>query len=106
LEANDNLPPPGKSIAGLSDERRMPRLGHIRLGHMVPNKSGKGEHPEELPYFRFDDEDIERWPAIRKIYGDEPTRLDVAFPLEEVPGRRQDGHAPNVYKMWRDELPL
>ena len=78
-----DLMPPGNHIAGMFDSRRMPRLGKVRLGHLVPNASGNGQHPEELPYFRFDDETLERWPTIRELYGDEPTRLDVCFPAED-----------------------
>lgn len=38
-------------IAGLSENRRLPRLGKIRLGVKVPNSSGSGEHPKAVDYF-------------------------------------------------------
>lgn len=79
-------------IRGLSDERRLPRLGYIRLGHKVKNKGGgsrcqcKGDqgciyctHPEETPHFVLRDA-----PGVAAVYGDTPTMLDVMVPLEAV----------------------
>jgi len=37
------------SIKGLSDRRRLPRLGKVRLGFKI--KSGTTEYPAELPFF-------------------------------------------------------
>lgn len=41
-------------LGGLSEVRRMPRLGKIRLGHKVQTRSG-GMRPAEVDYFIFDD---------------------------------------------------
>ena len=41
-------------IEGLTDQRRIPRLGIIRLGETVVNDAGK-EYPKALDYFNFTD---------------------------------------------------
>jgi Recombination directionality factor-like len=63
-------------IKGLSDKRRLPRLGKIRLGIKV-KKVGGSEYPKEVPYFVVPDE-------VKKVYGDQPTELDVMFPLDDI----------------------
>lgn len=64
-------------IKGLSDKRRLPRLGKIRLGvKAVSEKSGK-EYPTETQYFVCPAE-------VQKVYGEKPTELDVLFPLEDT----------------------
>ena len=67
---------PGKftSIPGVSDQRRLPRLGKIRLGMKVPTANGKGFRPTETEYFVVPEE-------VAKVYGDKPTKLDVMLPV-------------------------
>ena len=74
-------------IKGLSDIRRLPRLGKIRLGVKALAKSGK-EYPREVPYFVVP-------PEVEKVYGDRPLQLDIMFPTE-------DEHAifPQSYKWY------
>lgn len=64
-------------IKGLSEKRRLPRLGKIRLG--IKKKSAKtgAEYPAEVPYFVVPDE-------VKKVYGDKPTELDVMLPLDDI----------------------
>lgn len=64
-------------IKGLSEKRRLPRLGKIRLG--IKKKSSKtgAEYPAEVPYFVVTDE-------VKAAYGDKPTELDVMFPLDDI----------------------
>ncbi len=69
-------------IHGLSNIRRLPRLGKIRLGEKRKNAQGK-EYPAELEYFRFDPESLKRYPAIVELYGEEPKELDVFCPVED-----------------------
>ena len=61
---------------------RLPRLGIIRLGYKT---KGKGKDAREYPvaadHFILNEED--GCEAIREIYGDEPTSLDVMFPGED-----------------------
>ncbi len=64
------------TIKGLSEKRRLPRLGVIRLG--IKKKSAKGlEYPAETDYFVVPDE-------VKKVYGEKPTELDVMIPLNEL----------------------
>jgi len=63
-------------ISGLSAIRRLPRLGKIRLGiKKVSQKTGK-EYPSETKYFVCPAE-------IKKFYGDEPTELNISFPMND-----------------------
>ncbi len=77
-------------IRGLSEVERPQISGKMRLGRLVPNKSGTGEHPEELNYFRIDpthiqDENLknEYIREFHEIYGPEPTMLNVIFPSDD-----------------------
>lgn len=61
-------------IKGLSDKRRLPRMGKIRLGVMV--KKGEKTYPTEVDYFVCPD-------IVKKQYGDEPKELIIVFPMED-----------------------
>ena len=63
-------------ILGLSEKRRVPRLGKIHLGIKVPTKDGKSEYPKAVDYFVCP-------PEVREVYGDEPKSLDVIIPTED-----------------------
>ena len=63
-------------IIGLSEKRRVPRLGKIHLGIKVPTKDGKSEYPKAVDYFVCP-------PEVREVYGDEPKSLDVIIPTED-----------------------
>jgi hypothetical protein len=72
-----NFARPKSRIKGVSDVRRLPRLGKIRLGvKAISRKTGK-EYPKETEWFVVP-------PEVEKIYGPAPTELDVMFPLNEV----------------------
>jgi len=61
-------------IKDVSDVRRMPRLGKIRLGIKV-EVEGKNPYPRATDYFVVPDE-------IKKVVGDEPKNLNIMFPTE------------------------
>lgn len=63
-------------IKGLSEKRRLPRLGKIRLGIKVANNKGT-TYPKEVPFFVVPDE-------VKKIYGEQPTEIDCMFPLDDI----------------------
>jgi len=82
------------TIKGLSDNRRLPRLGKIRLGRKVVNSPEKigdkcrckkpGEpgcyyctHPEEVDYFICP-------PEVQAIYGEKPKELDIMMPVNDL----------------------
>lgn len=61
-------------IKDLSDRRRLPRLGSIRLG--IKRKSTKGvEYPAEVDYFVCP-------PEVQAICGEKPKELEIMFPLD------------------------
>lgn len=63
-------------IYGISDFKRLPRLGKIKLGKK--QKTSKGtEYPVQTRYFVCPEE-------IQSVYGKEPTELDIMFPLNDV----------------------
>lgn len=77
-------------IKGLSDRRRLPRLGKIRLGYKVKNKRKSTKcrhkadevcefctHPVETPYFVVPPE------VAEKLGNDKPTELDVMLPVND-----------------------
>lgn len=65
-----------KGENSVSQIRRLPRLGKIRLGIIKKSpKTGK-EYPSEVDYFVVPE-------AVQKIYGPKPKELDVMFPVEQ-----------------------
>lgn len=73
-------------IKSISDVRRCPRLGHIRLGiKKVSEKSGK-EYPAEVDYFILDPEtgdqqrNEELKAQFKELYGEKPTAIKIMFP--------------------------
>jgi hypothetical protein len=65
-------PKPLRRIIKGWDTLRLPRLGVIQLGE----KDEKGV-PRSLDYFVCPEE-------VRKVYGDRPRRLDIAFPVDDI----------------------
>lgn len=74
-------------IKGLSESRRLPRLGKIHLGIKVDAKDAKGQpkldkrgkqvqYPRATNYFVCP-------PEVQKVYGEKPSRLDVIIPVED-----------------------
>ena len=75
------------AIRGLSNVRRCPRLGFVRLGIKVPVK-GKPDvmRPKELEYFLLDPQtgDEQRNKQLKdkfkELYGEQPTAIKIMFP--------------------------
>src|SRR4030042_2550629 len=63
-------------IKGLSEQKRLPRLGKIRLGIKKKSPRTGGEYPVATDYFVCP-------PEVQEIYGKEPKRLDVIIPVED-----------------------
>jgi len=63
-------------IKELSERRRLPRLGKIRLGVKMISSGTKKEYPKETEYFIVP-------PEVTKIYGERPTSLDVMVPIND-----------------------
>ena len=63
-------------IIGLSDVRRLPRLGKVRLGIKV-ERPGKKPYPQATDYFVCPEE-------VRKHLGDKPKVLNILFPVDDT----------------------
>ncbi|MBC7340921.1 MAG: hypothetical protein H5U02_00445 [Clostridia bacterium] len=74
-------------IKGISDVRRLPRLGKIRLGIKQTSKRTGNEYPKAVDFFvcRADggptSEEMAK--AFHAVYGDQPRALDVMFPTND-----------------------
>jgi hypothetical protein len=82
------------AIKGLSEERRLPRIGKIHLGVKKVSKSSGNEYPAAVDYFVCP-------PEIVAIYGEQPRELEVLLPsdnLAEV--------FPTAYKFYRKGVGL
>lgn len=68
------------------------RLGKIKLGLMVPNKSGNGMHPEATPFFQFRDA-----PAFQTYYGEDAKvdALQIHFPFVDF-----DRNIEGFHRLW------
>ena len=62
-------------IKGLTDRRRMPRVGKIHLGEKRMNQSGR-EYPVATEYFVVP-------PEVAAVVGDQPTELSIIFPSDD-----------------------
>ena len=77
-------------IKGISEVRRMRRLGKVRLGEKKINDKGK-EYPSALDHFNFEDA-----PELQAIYGDNCKTIDVMIPNENI-----DAFFPQERKCYR-----
>lgn len=64
-------------IKGVSDVRRLPRLGKIRLGVKEESSRTGNPYPRAVDYFVCPE-------PVQKIYGPQPRQLDVMFPLDDL----------------------
>lgn len=62
-------------IKGLSDRRRLPRAGVIKLGIKKKSEKSGNEYPVEVDYFVCPQ-------LIQEIYGSQPKELIIMFPVE------------------------
>ncbi len=93
------------AIKGLSEVRRLPRLGKIRLGikkKKISEKSGKEvEYPAEVDYFILDPQtpnELENQKIkdeFAKLYGDQPKSIKIMFPVASP-----DVYFPQFYKRY------
>jgi len=74
-------------IKGISDRRKMPRLGKIHLGIKV-EPPDKNPYPRATDYFVVPDE-------IKQYVGDKPTKLNIMFP-----GENPEDFAPQWLKCY------
>jgi len=73
-------------IKGLSEIRRCPRLGHIRLGIKKIHPKSKKEYPVEVDYFILDPQtpdarrNKELKEQFKEAYGEKPAHIKIMFP--------------------------
>lgn len=68
-------------IKGISDIRRLPRVGKIHLGIKKTNSNGK-EYPTPTDYFVVKEDDstsAQAAAAFHSVYGDQPKEISIAF---------------------------
>lgn len=74
----------------LSEIRRLPRAGKIRGGIRVKKKKedGRCKHPKnDICFFCTYPKETQHFivpPEVAKIYGNEPTELDILIPVEDI----------------------
>ena len=61
-------------IKGISEIRRMPRLGKVRLGIKVEEPK-KNPYPRPTDYFVLPE-------LVQKYLGEKPTKIPIMFPTE------------------------
>jgi len=72
-------------------QRSQTRVGHIRIGELVPNKSGDGTHPEGRSTYRFtcpDKAAMENlkaaYPGILRPWKDRPGEWDLSTEVNQI----------------------
>ena len=74
------------SIKGISEVRRLPRLGKIRLGIKETSQKSGNLYPKAVDYFVCNADQSTPEAAAKgfhRVYGDKPRALDIMFPVED-----------------------
>ena len=74
-------------IHGLSEARRMPRVGKLRLGIKATSKKTGNQFPKAVDYFVCNADastSAEAAQAFRAVYGDKPRSVDIMFPTDDM----------------------
>ena len=71
------------SIKNLSERRRLPRIGKIRLGVKLRNTQGV-EYPHAENHFVCPAGTDPGAGLVQAVYGDAPTELDIVFPSDKM----------------------
>jgi hypothetical protein len=94
------------AIKGLSEVRRLPRLGKIRLGIMKKTTEGKA-YPSEIDYFLLDPQtpsELENQKIkdeFVKLYGEQPKSIKIMFPVASP-----EVYFPQFYKRYGSSTSL
>lgn len=86
-----------KSVKGISDALRMPRVGKIHLGIKKVSKNGN-EYPSQTDYFVVTAGDTtteQAAAAFKTAYGEQPKELTIMFPLND-----REEFFPQAYKRY------
>ena len=85
-------------IKGISDIRRLPRVGKIRLGERATSAKGS-QYPRAVDYFVVREDDATSAAAVaafRQVYGDRPRELRIMFPTND-----EESFFPQWYKSYK-----
>lgn len=85
-------------IKGISDKKRMPRIGKIRLGVKETNSRSGNPYPKAVDYFVCKpDESTPEWAAraFHQVYGEKPRAIDIIIPIED-----RDKFFPQFYRRY------
>lgn len=85
-------------IRGMTDRKRLPRVGKIHLGVREKSQKSDAEYPRPVSYFVVKEDDNtpeDMVQAFREVYGEQPDQLEVLFPSDD-PGQWADAN----YKMY------
>lgn len=77
IQTTQGFRPQITTIKGLSDKRRMPLIGKIRLGLKKKSSKTGAEYPAETEWFVCPEE-------VQKVYGKEPKELEVMIPVNDL----------------------
>jgi hypothetical protein len=94
------------AIKGLSEIRRLPRLGKIRLGIKKKTAAGK-EYPSEVDYFILDPQtpsELENQKILDEftgLYGENPKSIKIMFPVANP-----EVYFPQFYKRYGSSASL
>jgi hypothetical protein len=86
------------AIKGISEVRRLPRIGKIRLGIKKQTKDGKSDYPAAVDYFVCNGDQSTSdtaAAAFHAVYGEQPKVIDVLFPTED-----KDKFFPQFYRRY------
>ena len=72
------------AIKGISEIRRLPRIGKFRLG--IKKQKGSEEYPAATDYFVVAEDvtDEVYVKEVGEVYGDKPKELDIIFPCDDI----------------------
>ncbi|MFA4972874.1 MAG: hypothetical protein WC683_09690 [bacterium] len=69
------------AINGLTERRRLPRAGKIRLGEKRISQKSGNPYPAATDYFVWPDEYKE---ALTELFGEKAREMDIMFPTEDL----------------------
>lgn len=73
-------------IKGVTDLRRLPRVGKIHLGIKEKSQKSDTSYPKAVEWFEVHESPStgpDAVAAFKEVYGDRPTELDIVFPSDD-----------------------
>src|SRR3972149_5435581 len=73
-------------VKGITDRKRLPRVGRVRLGIKEVSQKSGAEYPKQVDYFVVKPDastSADAALAFQDPYGDRPNELDIIFPVDD-----------------------